>query len=148
MKLQKRTHQTQHYEIYNEAHDNMQFDCEFRVISREGFGVDSPENCLVKVISFSKCCEVGHNEHIYQQQQEVFPVPKPYAIVDPGAVVIHVKHATIAGGTVMASFRFEYIAHQAISPSFVFVVAEMEAPEYWYLPWIRSHRLKKRPKQH
>jgi len=32
MKLQKCTHQTQHYEIYYKTHNNMQFDGEFGVV--------------------------------------------------------------------------------------------------------------------
>ena len=54
-------------------------------------------------------------------------IPKSYAIIDPGTVMIHVKDASIAGRTVMTSFWLEYIAHQAISSSFHFRISLMKA---------------------
>jgi hypothetical protein len=48
----------------------------------------------------------------------------------------------------MAPFRLENITHQTIPSSFILIVSEMESPEYWHLPWICGHRLKKRPHKH
>ena len=48
----------------------------------------------------------------------------------------------------MASLGFEYVAHEAVSSPFVFVVTKMEAPEYWHLSRISGHRLKEGPYQH
>lgn len=41
----------------------------------------------------------------------MLPVPKANAVVDPRTVVVHVEHAPIAGGTVVASLGFEHIAY-------------------------------------
>jgi len=48
----------------------------------------------------------------------------------------------------MASFWLEYVAHQTVSSSFVFVVTEMESPKDGDLPGICGHGLKEGPNQH
>lgn len=48
----------------------------------------------------------------------------------------------------MTSLRFEYITHEAVTASFIFIISKMEAPKYWNLPWISRHRLKEWPQQH
>ena len=53
-------------------------------------------------------------------------VPEANAVVDPGTVVVHNKHASIAGGTMVASLWFEHIAHQTISTSLRFTVTLVE----------------------
>jgi hypothetical protein len=40
--------------------------------------------------------------------------------------MVHVKYASIAGGTVMASFRFEDMTNQAVSSFFMFGVIQKE----------------------
>jgi hypothetical protein len=68
----------------------------------------------------------GH-VHVEQEQQEVLPIPEADAVVDPGAVVVHVEHATIAGRTVVAPLWFENIAHQTVPSSLVLRVSVVEA---------------------
>jgi S-adenosylmethionine synthetase len=63
-------------------------------------------------------------------------------------MVIHIQNTPIASGAVMAPLRFEYIAHEAVASSFVFGVAQMEAPENGHLPRVSSHRLQERPHEH
>ena len=63
-------------------------------------------------------------------------------------MMVHVQHASVATGTMVASFRFEDVTHEAISTSLIFRIAEMEAPEHWNLAWIGSHRLDEGPHHH
>ena len=73
---------------------------------------------------------------------------KPDAIVDPGAVVIHVQDAAVARGAVMAPLRLKYVAHEAVPSPLVLRVAQVEPPEDRDLPRVRRHRLDERPDQH
>jgi len=92
--------------------------------------------------------EVRNYEHVYQQQDEELTVPKADAVVDPWTVVVHVQHATVACRAVMAPLWFEDIAHQAIPPSLVLRVSQVEAPEHRDLPRISGHCLHKGPDEH
>lgn len=56
---------------------------------------------------------------VEKKEQEVLPVPEAHTIVDPRTVMVHIKHASVTCGTVMASLRFENIAHQTVPSSFV-----------------------------
>jgi hypothetical protein len=47
----------------------------------------------------------------------------------------------------MASLRFENVAHQAVSPSFILRVSQIEAPEYRDLTWVSEHGLEEGPNQ-
>lgn len=67
--------------------------------------------------------EVSGNEHIYEQQHKEFAVPESNAVVDPGAVMVHVQDTPITGRAVMASLRLENVAHQAVPPSFILRVS-------------------------
>ena len=48
----------------------------------------------------------------------------------------------------MASFRLEDIAHEAVSLSLALMVSEMEAPEGRHLPWVGQHGGQHAPYQH
>jgi hypothetical protein len=61
-------------------------------------------------------------------------------------MMIHVKDTSVTSRAVMATLRFENIAHQTISPSFVFVVTQMEAPKNWNLTRVSCAGLPKGPK--
>jgi hypothetical protein len=54
-----------------------------------------------------------------QEEEEVFAVPKPDAIIDPWAVMIHVHHTSIACRAVVTAFRLEHVANQAISAALI-----------------------------
>ena len=58
-------------------------------------------------------------------------------------MVIHVKYAPVAGGTMMASLWLENVAHQAISSSLIFIITQMESPKHWDLSRISGHSLEK-----
>jgi len=40
--------------------------------------------------------KVGDYEDIYEQQNEKLAVPEANAVVNPGAVMVHIKHASVA----------------------------------------------------
>ena len=61
-----------------------------------------------------------------EKEDEVFSVPKANAVVDPGAVVIHVQDTAIAGRTMVTSFWLEHIAYQAISLSLMFFISKVK----------------------
>ena len=63
-------------------------------------------------------------------------------------MVVHVEHTAVATRAVMASFGFEYIAHQTISTALVLRITQVEAPEDRDLTWVCSHRLNERPNEH
>ena len=52
----------------------------------------------------------GDDECIYDEEHEGLPVLEPYAIIEPGAVVIHDQDTSLAGGAVVSTFWFEYLA--------------------------------------
>ena len=60
-------------------------------------------------------------------------------VIDPGAVMVHVQHTSIAGGAVMAAFRLEYVAHETVSTTLILRVTQMESPEDRHLTWIGRH---------
>ena len=88
---------------------------------------------------------VSYDEDVDEEKYEELAVPEANAIVDPGAVMVHVENAAIARGTMMAALRLEYVAHQTVTASFVLWITEVEAPEDGYLTWISRHALNERP---
>ncbi len=42
-----------------------------------------------------------------EKEDEVLAVPESNAVVDPGAVVVHVDHTAVADRAVMAALRLE-----------------------------------------
>ena len=62
--------------------------------------------------------------------------------------MVHVQNASVATGAMMASFRFEDVAHEAISTPLILRIAKMKAPEHWNLAWIGSHCLDEGPHHH
>lgn len=77
-----------------------------------------------------KQCENNNIENgdidVKKKEKEVLPVPKTDAIVDPRTVVVHIEHAPVASGAVVAPFRFENVAHQTIPAPFILRVAVVE----------------------
>jgi hypothetical protein len=59
--------------------------------------------------------------------------------------MVHVQYTSVASGAVMASLGLKYVAHQAIPPSFILRVTEVEAPEDRNLSRISEHRLEEWP---
>lgn len=117
-------------------------------------GVRKVERIYLPLDSHQELVEKSHHDvvcskkNVDQQEQEVFAVPEANAIVDPWAMMIHVQDASIACRAMMASFRFEHIAHQAIAASLILCITKMESPEHWNLTGISGHRLKERPHKH
>jgi len=60
-------------------------------------------------------------------------------------VVIHVKYTTIAYRAVMASLRFKNVTHKTVTTTFLFGVAQVEAPKHWNLTWVSGHGLHEWP---
>jgi len=48
----------------------------------------------------------------------------------------------------MAPFRFEHIAHQAVPPPLILIVSLVKSPENWHLAGISEHCLEEAPKKH
>lgn len=71
--------------------------------------------------------EVSCEKDVDQEQHEVFPVPIANTIVDPRAVMVHIENATIASRAVVTTLRLEHIAHQAVPPSLVLRVSQVES---------------------
>lgn len=71
----------------------------------------APHDCLVEIVGQRDGGEVCADQHVDEQQQKVLAVPETNAVVDPGAVVVHVQHAPIASRAVVASLWFEDVAH-------------------------------------
>jgi len=92
--------------------------------------------------------KVRNAHHINQQEEEVLAVPKPNTIIDPGTVVVHIEHAAIANGAVVAALRLKDVAHEAVATAFLLWIAQMEAPEHGYLSGVRSHCLDETPDEH
>ena len=62
-------------------------------------------------------------------------------------MVVHVEHAPVASRAMVTSFGLKDVAHQTVPASFVFWVAQMEAPEYGNLARVCGHGLEKGPNQ-
>ena len=62
----------------------------------EVVSVERPLDALEPGEAHGDYYEVGDDEHVDQQQDEKFAVPESNAIVNPGAVMVHVEHAPIA----------------------------------------------------
>ena len=63
-------------------------------------------------------------------------------------MVIHVEYTSVAARAVMASLRFEYVAHQTVAAALVLRITQVEAPEDWNLPRVRRHGLDEGPNEH
>jgi len=111
-------------------------------------GVQGPLNRVDPRKKHRYCNKVGHEEHVDEEKDEEFAVPKADAVIDPWAVVVHIEHTSVAARAVMASLWLKDVAHQAISATLVLRVTQMEAPEDWNLPRICSHGLYERPNHH
>ena len=89
-----------HQHAYNAVHHECQHYengvAQFIVIFGDKFVVESPDNCLVEVVGHKDGCYVANDKYVYQEKQEVLPVPEPNTVINPGTVVVHVKNAPIA----------------------------------------------------
>jgi len=61
--------------------------------------------------------------------------------------MVHVQDTPITGRAVMASLRLEDVAHQAIPPSFILRVSQIEAPEDRDLARVSKHGLEEGPNE-
>ena len=114
----------------------------------EVVGIEGPLDALEPGKAHRDDHEVGDDEDIDEEEDEKFAVPKANAIVDPGAVVIHVQYASIARRAVMASLWLENVAHKAVASSFVLRVSQVESPEDGDLPRVCGHGLDEGPDEH
>ena len=102
-------------------------------------GVDGPLDALNPWSEHRKDNEDGGQLDVDEKQQEVLTVPEADAVVDPRAVMVHVEHASVAGGAVMAPLGLEDVAHEAVAATLVLRVSQVEAPEDWDLPGVCCH---------
>jgi len=58
--------------------------------------------------------------------EEVLPVVKADAVVDPGAVVVHVEGALAADAAVVGAVRLEGVAEQAVALALRVLVPDFE----------------------
>jgi hypothetical protein len=107
--------------------------------------IQSPVETLKPVVEKSNNNKVSAQKNVDQKKHEKLPVPESNAIVNPRAVMVHIEDTPIASRAVMAAFGLENVAHQTVTPSFVFRISEVKAPKDWDLPWISGHCLDERP---
>jgi hypothetical protein len=62
--------------------------------------------------------------------------------------MVHIKHASVAGRTVMTAIGLEYMTHQSIPLSLVLRISHVETPIRWDLPGVSRHCLEKAPHDH
>jgi hypothetical protein len=148
MELQECSHQAGNYHVKYERDHYHDIIAQFWIVTREKLIIKTPKYGLIKIPSHDDHSAVSDKQHIAEEQDEILPVPEANAIIDPGAVMIHVKHTSIACGAVMASLGLEDVAHEAVSSPLVLVVTQMESPEDWNLSWVSCHGLEKRPDKH
>ena len=148
MKLEESRHEARNNEIHHESANDQCLLGELGIITGKELIIKTPLDRLVKVECHADCGNPGHDEDIYQKEQEVFAIPEANAIVDPRTMVVHVQNTPIACRTVVASFGFEDVAHEAIPPTLVLVISKMESPKHRDLARVCSHGLKERPKKH
>lgn len=145
MKLEESCHQDANDDVHYERHHDENVVAELVIVLGNEFVVEAPDYSLIEVVCHSDSRYITDNEHVYQEQEEVLPIPEAYAVVDPRTMMVHVKHAPVACGAVMASLRLENIAHEAVSTTLVLIVTQVKAPENGHLSRISRHRLKERP---
>ena len=107
--------------------------------------VKSPLNALQPVPKEAESYEVGYCEDVYKQKKEVFAVPKANTVINPRTMVIHVENTTITNRAMMASLWFENVTHETVTTTFLFWVAQVEAPKHWHLTWVSGHGLYEGP---
>lgn len=90
-------------------------------------------------------CKEGVENNVKYKEKEWFSVPKAYAVVDPGTMMVHVKHTSLAGRAMMSSFRLKQVAHEAIPLSFGFVISKMKPPKSRNLSGVSEHCCQKAP---
>jgi hypothetical protein len=64
---------------------------------------------------------------IEQEEQEEFPIIESDAVVQPRTMMIHIKHTSVAGGTMMGSLRLEDMANQTVSSFLVLRLIQEES---------------------
>ena len=60
-------------------------------------GIDAPLDGLKPGEAHSDGDEISDNEDVNEQEDEELAIPESNAVVDPGAVMVHVEHTAIAG---------------------------------------------------
>ena len=111
-------------------------------------GVEGPLDAFKPGYRHSDADKIGDYQDVNQEQDEEFSIPKADAVVYPGAMMVHVEHASVAGGAVMASFWLEDVAHKTISAPLILRVSQVEAPEDRDLSRIGCHGLDEGPYHH
>lgn len=148
MEFQESSYQETYHGVYYERKYYDHVVPQLVIVFGNEFVLEAPLQDLVEIVRHEDAGGVDDEQHVRQQQQELFSVPEAYAIINPGTMMVHVEDASVASGAVMAPFGLEDIAHQAIASALVLVVPEVEAPEHGHLTRVRRHRLEERPQQH
>ena len=86
---------------------------------KENYSIDGSRGQSTQNCNKRECC-------VEQDQQEEFSIMESYAIINPGAVMIHIQNASVTHRAMMASLRFKYMTNQAISPLFDLDIIQME----------------------
>ena len=66
---------------------------------------------MIKIKAHRDGGEPSNEKDVNKQEQKILSIPKPDTIVNPWAVVIHIKNASVASRAMVTSFRLKYIAH-------------------------------------
>ena len=62
--------------------------------------------------------------------------------------MVHVEDAPVTGRAVMAAFRLENVAHEAVTAALLLWITQMKAPKNWNLARVSCHSLNERPECH
>lgn len=135
-------HQNAYDCVEDEGEDDEGVFPQLLIILVDESGLESPLNDFAEVINHGEERDICDNEDVCEEQKEELAVPESHAVVYPRTMMIHVEYTPITGRAVMASLGLEDVAHQAIAPSFVLVITQVEAPEDWDLPGVGYHCLK------
>ena len=119
-----------HHNKQNQHHHNRrasQNEHSHRVRRQHVFSIDQHLDHLDHMRHGRDQSQEQSGPSVNQQQKEVLPIEEPDAVVQPRAVVIHAQHAPPAGRAMVASFRLESVANQAIPPPLFFRIFEVKS---------------------
>ena len=103
--------------------------------------------CVYKMREHEGGVVVAGELGVDEQEDEVLAIPEANAVVDPRAVVVHVDHAPVAHGAVVAPFRLEQVAHQTVAFALLLAVVHVEAPEGRHLSRVGHDHLHEAPRE-
>lgn len=101
-----------------------------------------------EVVKHKDNIAIHSNYYIEEQKYKIFSVPKPNAIINPGAVVVHIQNSSVSAAAVMSTLRFKNITYKAVSLASAYWISLPKPPKGRNFSWICEHGLKESPHDH